>query len=96
MNIRFTSAAHRELAEAIEYYESKQSGLGNRFLRAVEACAERIERYPLMWAKVSPRLRRYLVHRFPFALFYRSRDDEILIVAVADLRRDPERWENLL
>ena len=43
MNIRFTSAARRELVEAVEYYESKQSGLGYRFLRAVEACAERIE-----------------------------------------------------
>ncbi len=96
MNIRFTSAARRELAEAVEYYERTQSGLGNRFLRAVEACAERIERYPHMWAKVSPRLRRCLVHRFPFALFYRSGDDEILIVAVADLRRDPTRWEDLL
>ena len=33
---------------------------------------------------------------FSFALFYNLRTDEIQIVAVADLRRDPERWEHLL
>ena len=79
MNVRFTSAAHRELAEAVEYYEDRQSELGNRFLHAVEACARRIEQYPVMWAKVSPRIRRCIVHGFPFALFYHPGDDEILI-----------------
>lgn len=96
MNVRFTSAAYRELTEAAEYYEGKQPGLAHRFLSEVEAALERIERYPEMWAKVSSRLRRCLVHRFPFALFYHAGAEEIQIVAVADLRRDPGRWEHLL
>ena len=96
MNVRFTSAAYRELTEAAEFYEDKQPGLAHRFLSEVEAAVERIERYPEMWARVSPRLRRCLVHRFPFAVFYHADAEEIQIVAVADLRRDPERWEHLL
>jgi hypothetical protein len=52
MNVRFTSAAYRELTEAAEYYEGKQPGLAHSFLSEVEAAAERIERYPEMWAKV--------------------------------------------
>lgn len=96
MNVRFTSAAYRELTEAAEYYEGRQSGLADRFLTEVEAAVGRIERYPEMWAKVSPRIRRCLVHRFPLALFYHAAAKEIEIVAVADLRRDPGRWEDLL
>ena len=48
MNVRFTSAAYRELTEAAEYYEGKQPGLAHRFLSEVEAALERIERYPEM------------------------------------------------
>lgn len=96
MNFRFTSAAYRELTAAVEYYESQQPGLADRFLSAVEDTAERIKRHPEMWARVSPRVCRCFVHRFPFALLYDATAEEIQIISVADLRRDPQRWEHLL
>lgn len=96
MNVHFTSAAYRELTAAVEYYENQQSGVADRFLSAVEDTVERIKRHPDMWARVSPRIHRCLVHRFPFALFYHATAEEIQIVAIADLRRDPQRWEHLL
>jgi len=45
---------------------------------------------------MSRRTRRCRLHRFPFGLFYQVRSDEILIVSVMDLRRDPKRWERYL
>lgn len=35
-------------------------------------------------------------HRFPFGLIYQIRTNEILIVSVMDLRRDPTPWKDLL
>lgn len=96
MKVRFTSAACRELAEAAEFYETQQSGLGDRFLTEIEEAMTRIRKHPDLWAHVSPSVRRCLVHRFPFALFYHVTANEIQILAVADLRRDPSRWEHLL
>lgn len=96
MNVRFASAAYRELVEAAEYYEGQQSGLADQFLSEVEEAVARITRHPDTWARVSPRIRRCLVHRFPFALLYHIAGEDIQIVAVADLRRDPARWERLL
>ena len=52
MNVRFTSAAYRELIEATEYYEGEQPGLAYRFLSEVEVTVERIERSPEMWSTV--------------------------------------------
>ena len=95
MKVRFTSAAQRELAAATSYYQDQQDQLGVRFIDEVESAVDRIKRYPETWARISPRLRRCLVHRFPFALYYDFMHDEIQIVAVADLRRDPQRWEDL-
>ncbi len=96
MKACFTSVAETELKEAMEFYEAAQTGLGAKFLVAVEATTHLIETHPLAWASLSPRTRRCLTHRFPYGLFYQVRTEEILIVSVMDLRRDPKRWEQHL
>ena len=96
MNARFTSSAETELQEAIDFYEAAENGLGARFLDEVEAAVARILAHPAAWAPMSVRTRRCRTHRFPFGLFYQIKIDEILIVSVMDLRRDPKRWEQFL
>jgi len=93
---RLTSTAEVELREAMEFYESAQNGLGASFLDEVEAVVKLIETHPLAWSPMSPRTRRCRTNRFPYGLFYQVRRDEILIVSVMDLRRDPKRWEQHL
>jgi len=93
---RFASTAEGELREAMEFYESTHEGLGAEFLAEVEATTNLIESFPLAWTSLSPRTRRCRTHRFPYGMFYQVRRDEILIVAVMDLRRDPKRWEQYL
>jgi len=80
----------------MEFYETAEAGLGGEFLAEVEVATRLIETFPLAWASLSPRTRRCRMHRFPFGLFYQVRSDEILIVSVMDLRRDPKRWEQYL
>jgi len=96
VNVRFTSAAERELKEAIQFYEAAENGLGSRFLDEVEAAVARIVTHPSAWAAMSSRTRRCRTSRFPYGLFYQIRTEEILIVSVMDLRRDPRRWEDSL
>jgi hypothetical protein len=93
---RFVSTAETELKEAMEFYESTREGLGAEFLAEVEATTNLIESFPLAWTSLSSRTRRCRTHRFPYGLFYQVRRDEILIVSVMDLRRDPKRWEQYL
>lgn len=96
MRARLLSTAEIELQEAIKFYEAAEQGLGARFLEEVEASLARIEAHPLAWTPLSPRTRRCRTHRFPYGLFYQVRDDEIVVLSVMDLRRDPKRWEEYL
>ena len=96
MKARFLSTAELELKEAMEFYEAAREGLGAEFLAEVEATVILIEAHPQAWTSLSPRTRRCRTHRFPYGLFYQVRSDEILIVSVMDLRRDPKRWEHFL
>ena len=93
---RFTSSALTEVKEATLHYEGKENGLGEIFLDEVDATVARILTNPHAWHPLSPRTRRCRTHRFPFGLIYQIRPDEILIVSVMDLRRDPTSWQHLL
>jgi toxin ParE2 len=93
---RFTSSALSELKDATLYYEQKENGLGTAFLDEIDATVERILRFPHAWHTMSARTRRCRTHRFPFGLLYQIRPNEILVIAVMDLRRDPQQWRELL
>ena len=94
--VRFLSPASIELSEAITFYEEQRFGLGYKFLAEVETAIANITEFPNAWTSVSDRTRRILLKRFPFGLLYEIRDDELMIAAVMDLRRDPTRWQHLL
>jgi plasmid stabilization system protein ParE len=94
MNRRLTlrSQAELEIGEAAVWYEGCGAGLGNDFLRAVDAALAAIQRNPFQYQIISGELRRAGLRRFPYSPIYRCRDQEIIVVACAHGRRDPRRW----
>jgi len=47
---------------------------------------------PQRWPVIQSDIRRRLIHRFPYALFYRVDHDEIVVLAIAHLHRRPVYW----
>ncbi len=90
--LRILSIAAQDLANAIEYYETKSAGLGGDFLDEYERTISRICRFPEAWAPVSPNQRRCLMRRFPYAMM----GEEIIVTGVADLRMNPEKIRKVL
>jgi plasmid stabilization system protein ParE len=68
-------------------------GLGEGFLRAVEACFARITRHPEAHAVAHGRVRRARLHRFPYSVYYVIREDFIDVLAVYHGRRRPRRFD---
>jgi len=94
LKFRFVSPANIELDEAIRYYEHQLPGLGFRFYQEVDAAIDRISHMPEAWTKIGENTRRYLIKGFPYALLYAIEEDEILIMAVAHLHRNPEYYKD--
>lgn len=94
MIVRTARPASEELAEAVRWYERQRPGLGGDLFDAVATSFSRIESDPELGTPISPdRLtRRVLVNRFPYQVVYRIRANEIVIVAVAHLKRHPRYW----
>jgi cytochrome P450 len=94
MNFSFHPLASTELENSINFFESQSPGLGLEFAEVIYSTIERILQFPLAWSLISPNCRRCLVHRFPFGIIYQIREDDILIIAIMQLNRDPSYWIN--
>jgi toxin ParE1/3/4 len=84
--------AAREVQEAFDWYEGRSEGLGLEFLRAADACLASVRRNPSAFPKVHKGVRRVLMRKFPYALFYLIEEESIVVVACFHARRDPIDW----
>ena len=94
MRLIYHPEAEAELVDAAEYYEKQLSGLGAEFLDAVDAAVDVVVSDPPRHASCGQGVRRYLLQRFPYALYYRAGAEEIRILAVKHHSRHPDYWKN--
>ena len=64
----FTSEADDDVAASYDWYESQEPGLGEDFLRSIEACVRGFQRHPEMYPVVIDEFRRAPIRRFPFEI----------------------------
>jgi len=92
--VRVRPEAARDLADAADWYEERQPGLGHRFLDEVAAAFSAIAEAPSMFPNVHRNTRRTLIRRFPFGVYYRIEGAEVVVVAVMHASRNPSRWKS--
>lgn len=80
------------MGEAYDWYESRSLGLGEEFVAAIDLQLKRLEQAPLLFAETIPGVRRALLPRFPYGVFYAVRSDLIHVLAVVHNARNPGRW----
>ena len=85
--------AEREIQEAFDWYEERSEGLGTEFLRTADACLSGVQRSPEAYQVVHAGVRRALLRKFPYALFYLVRDDKIIVLACFHIKRSPADWQ---
>jgi plasmid stabilization system protein ParE len=91
--VLFTVEARADALGAFEWYEEQRIGLGSVYRAALDAALERIAREPTSFAVQYRDLRRVLIDRFPYAVFYRVYPELVLVVAVVHGRRHPRAWQ---
>jgi toxin ParE1/3/4 len=90
----FRPAAAADVEDAYRWYEAQQTGLGEEFLAAVRVVIESMMANPELFPVVYRETRRALLRRFPYGIYYRIVEDQIVVVACMHGRRDPRRWQS--
>ena len=93
MRIVFSDEASEDAIAAFRFYEDRSEGLGERFRDYLGIALALVQRRPEHAPVVYRELRRKLVERFPYAVFYRHYPGVIYVVAVMHVRRSPASWK---
>jgi toxin ParE1/3/4 len=90
--IRLREEADRDLVEAASWYEDQRAGLGHDFLAEALATFRLVAEQPLRYPIARRDMRRALMKRFPFGIYFRSERSQIVVVAVIHASRHPRHW----
>ncbi len=90
--VHLNPAAAAEVKEAFAWYESRHTGLGAEFLRAIAASSDALARDPERFPISREPFRWIKLRKFPYGLHDRIKNDEVLIVACLHFRQSPKRW----
>jgi toxin ParE1/3/4 len=88
--------AEEDIREAYQYYNECSEGLGSDFLLSIDAILSLIQRNPEIFQKVYKQIRRGLIERFPYGVFYLTDEDRIIVLSVTHCRCDPRIWQTRL
>ena len=91
--LRLRVQAEIDIDEAVGWYESERPGLGIEFIRHLNLLLDRVLEQPYQFPVVDQEVRRGLLSRFPYGVFFTVNDDEVLVLAVVHLHRHPDTWE---
>ena len=86
--------AQLDIEEATLWYELERQGLGNSFLDDLEQLLERIASTPKQFPKIDKRVRRGLMRRFPYAVYFCGSPTGVEILGVLHLKRRPGLWKD--
>lgn len=75
-------SALAEAAEAIEFYEARRDGLGQRFKSALELTIEGLLEFPNLGLEILSGVRRVLVPRFKYRVFYVLEADRVVVIGI--------------
>ncbi len=92
--VSFRPEAFADIAEAFSWYDAQRRGLGEEFEAAIDQTIKLLERMAEAAPEVHRGLRRALVHRFPFAIYYFVTGSEVEVRGVIHTSRHPRRWQD--
>ena len=85
--------ARAEFDDAFNWYEQRRPGLGVDFVAQIQEVFDRISTTPERYGQIFHDIRRVVVQRFPYAVFYQVEPQRVVVLAVFHSRRDPQIWQ---
>lgn len=90
--IELAREAELDVAEAFAHYDRVQPELANDFVARIDAALLIVAEHPLARQILYRDVRRVVLRRFPYAIFYRVEDSRVVVLGVRHQASDPEHW----
>ena len=87
--------AEAQAFHARDWYESQLEGLGYRFVDQLDQAIQKAHENPQHYQAVHREIRRVLVRRFPYAVFFVAEPERVVVLAILHQYEDPAKWSEL-
>jgi len=91
-SISISSRAQKEITEAFLWYEQQRSGLGTQLMLLLEKKFELLQQNPSQYPAVYKTIRRSLIKKFPYSIFYIVDGNTVVVIAFFHIKRKPIQW----
>ena len=86
--------AQQDLLSARDWYDQRQTGLGDTFAVQVSAVFDHLAAMPESFTVHWQDVRSCRLRRFPYVVYYRALADRVEVLAVLHGSRDPSAWQS--
>jgi len=87
-SIQILDEAEIDIENGMNFYESQGDNLGSYFLNSILSDIESLHIFAGIHIKIDDYYR-LLSKRFPYSIYYKIKNDKVLIYAILDCRQDP-------
>lgn len=85
--------AELDVIDAVAWYEEQRTGLGGEFLIELDLALQRVVKAPFQFPQIKNNVRRALLHKFPYSVYFLVGDEKVDVIAILHQHRDPNTWE---
>ncbi len=89
MKIEYHKSIKTELQQIMGYYDKLYDGFGNEFLSEFEQNIFYISSNPKMYMKIKNNMRKALLKRFPYVIYFKQKKEIIRVLVLKHQRRHP-------
>jgi len=91
--LRFHPEADLDVLNATLWDEEQRLGLGTEFLNQFSSLLDRVANMPFQFPAIDRPIRRALLHRFPYGVYFDPTREEVKVLAVLHLLHHPDTWK---
>jgi toxin ParE1/3/4 len=94
--VEYKAAAEAEIGDIFRDYQQQRQGLGVDFLDELARIEGHLQANPALYQRVDGDMRRAVLRRFPYGLFYVIDGGRVNVLACLHLHREPRSRDELL
>ena len=89
MKLRYARRAHADIAHIYEYIAQYNTNAATSVVRQIRLTSRLLARHPGLGRETDiPGVRVFPTARYPYLVYHRVREDEVIVIHVRDGRRD--------
>ncbi len=93
--IEISDEAEIDFDKSYQYYYSKESPkVANSFYKQINLSLEILKQHPASFPLAYKNVRKYVVKKFPFVIYYQLVGSAIRVIAIFHTSRNPEIWND--